>query len=455
MIVKTCNGVVVIEKNNDITLFDPETFMVFYPKENGSYEESISSFLEKKSIIKQKNSSQDTPLFQATSTIKKRLSIYWLVTNNCNLRCSYCFADGGSYGQTRGYMEEKTIEQMLSLLNKDFSDVDEFRILFFGGEPCLYPKVMEMTALAAKDILKGKKLILSGTTNGTILPEKLQSFLEENNVKFAVSLDGQKCVQNCLRKTATGIGSYDLVRKNLKNFKLISKKLPILVTVTPKNMELTKTYLHLKELGASYIRFTPATLPSDSSLCFTDNDIAFLKNELTNLADIYLKDLLTEEHPVEIESFSIIKSIFHNQKRRTYCGLGDGIIAVTPQGDLYPCPHFIGEKRHCLGNVHSTFDKEAFKNYFHENQLGKKPTCNACPVKNLCGGECYNYLDNRDKGPNDMSSILCEIFKHQAYLSIWMYAKLYKAGFFAKNINKPCNIENTVKSKTIVEEQAC
>jgi hypothetical protein len=36
-----------------------------------------------------------------------------------------------------------------------------------------------------------------------------------------------------------------------------------------------------------------------------------------------------------------------------------------------------------------------------------------------------------------------------------MYAKLYKAGFFDKNINKPCNVENTVKSKNIVEEQAC
>ena len=455
MIVKTHEGVVVIEKDSEVTLFDPETFVIFTPSKDEKYEESIHAFLEKKATIKQKNSTQDLSFFQAAHARKKSLVIYWLITNNCNLRCSYCFADGGSYGESRGYMEKQTIEKTLQLLSKDFSDVDEFRILFFGGEPCLYPKVIEATVLAAKDILKGKKIVFSGTTNGTILPEKLQDLCKKHNISFAVSLDGKKCVQNCLRKTATGIGSYDLVRKNLKNFKLTSKELPILVTVTPKNMELTKTYLHFKELGVSYIRFTPATLPSDSSLCFTNNDVMFLKNELTNLADIYLKDLLTEEHPIEIESFSIIKSIFHNQKRRTYCGLGDGIIAVTPQGDLYPCPNFIGEKRHCLGNVHTTFDKEAFKNYFHENQLDKKPKCNACPVKNLCGGECYNYLDNRDKGPNDMSSILCEIFKHQAYLSIWMYAKLYKAGFFDKNINKPCNVENTVKSKNIVEEQAC
>jgi uncharacterized protein len=410
--------------------------------------------LKKKSIIKQKNSSQDVSIFQeAFAFRKKRLMIYWLVTNNCNLRCSYCFADGGSYGQTRGYMENQTIEQTLHLLNKDFSDVDEFRILFFGGEPCLYPDVMEYIVNAAKDALKGKKLIFSGTTNGTILSEKLQSFLKENGAGFAVSLDGPKCVQNCLRKTATGIGSYDLVKKNLKKFKRISKRLPVLVTVTPKNMELTKTYLHFKELGVNYIRFTPAILPVGSSLCFSSDDITVLKSEFTDLANLYLKDLLEEEHPPVIENFSLIKSIFHRQRRYSYCGLGDSIIAVTPQGDLYPCPHFIGEKRHYLGNVHSTFDKDLFAKYFHENHVDKKPECASCIIKNLCGGDCYNYLDNKYNGPNDMASIQCKIFEHQAHLSIWLYAKLYKAGFFEKNINKLYPVSDNVSSSVVFEKE--
>jgi uncharacterized protein len=453
MIVRTCNGIVVVEKDSEVVLFDPETFAVFTPKETEKYEECIHSFLEKKALIKQKNSTpekgvQDVTQFQTTSARKKSLMIYWLITNNCNLRCSYCFADGGSYGQTRGYMEKETIEKTLHFLNKDFSDIDEFRILFFGGEPCLYPDVMDQTVKFAKEILKGKKIVFSGTTNGTILPEKLQSFFEENKVSFAVSLDGPECVQNCLRRMACGKGSYDLVEGNLKNFKRLSKRLPILVTVTPKNMELTKIYLHFKKLGVDYIRFTPATLPSDSSLCFREDDIAFLKNELTNLANIYLKDLLEEEHPIEVESFSLVRSILQRQKRYSFCGLGSGIIAVTPQGDLYPCPHFIGEERHRLGNVHSTFDKTAFTNYFYENHVDKKPTCATCSVKNLCGGDCYNYLDNKYKGLNNMSSIQCKIFEHQIHLSIWMYAKLYKAGFFEKTVNMPhCKVAHSVEKE--------
>lgn len=453
MIVTTYEGIVVIEKDKKIALFDPETFVVFTTDKVGKYEECIRSFLEKKSLIKQKNKLVEIPTFQAASPRKKSLIIYWLITNNCNLRCSYCFADGGSYGETRGYMEKQTIEKTLHLLNKDFSDVDDFRILFFGGEPCLYPELMEHTVNAAKDILKGKKIIFSGTTNGTILSEKLQSLFKKHEVGFAVSLDGPKCVQNCLRKTATGIGSYDLVKNNLKHFKRISKRLPILVTVTPKNMNLSETYIHFKELGVDYIRFTPATLPADSSLRFTDDDVTFLKNEFTKLASLYLKDLLEDEHSLEIDNFYSIKSIINRQKRHSYCALGSGIIAVTPQGDLYPCPHFVGEEKHCLGNVNSAFDKEAFKNYFHENQLDKKPKCNACPVKNLCGGDCYNYLDNNKNGTNNTSSILCEIFKHQVHLSIWLYAQLYKAGYFEK-FNNFYKVSNS-KNEPIAAEKNC
>lgn len=451
MIAKTYEELTVIEKDNEIVLFDPETFVVFTPNKPEQYKESVHAFLEKKASIKQKNSSQNTKFFQAASSGTNGLLIYFLITNNCNLRCSYCFADGGSYGQTRGHMEKQTIDQTLHFLNKNFPDIDELRILFFGGEPCLYPDLMEYTENTTKAIFKNKKVIFTCTTNGTIFSERLKSFFKDHNVGVAVSLDGPECAQNCLRRTATGVGSYNLVKKNLKNLKGINNILPILVTVTPQNMDLTKTYLHFKELGVNYIRFTPATLQSDSSLCFTDDNITFLKNELTKLAALYLKDLLEEEHPLEIENFASIRAILENRKRYSNCALGKKIIAVTPQGDLYPCPHFIGEERYCLGNVNSTFDKEAFQKYFHKNHVDKKPKCATCPVKNLCGGDCYKYLDNKHNGPNNMSSILCEIFKHQVHLSIWMYSKLYKAGFFEKNLNKP----NTVKNKSVAVLEEC
>jgi hypothetical protein len=48
MIVRIYEGMVVIEKDNEVTLFDPEAFVIFSPKENGKPEESIHSFLEKK-----------------------------------------------------------------------------------------------------------------------------------------------------------------------------------------------------------------------------------------------------------------------------------------------------------------------------------------------------------------------------------------------------------------------
>lgn len=65
----------------------------------------------------------------AGETNKKRINRITLhVSNDCNLRCKYCYAQGGNYGISRSFMTEQTAEQFVDFCVKEFDVVD--RIVF-------------------------------------------------------------------------------------------------------------------------------------------------------------------------------------------------------------------------------------------------------------------------------------------------------------------------------------
>ena len=101
----------------------------------------------------------------------------FFLTQSCNLRCIYCYGEGGEYGH-KGNMEEKTAFQAVDWLIDQSGKRKKIYIGFFGGEPFLnFPLMQKIVDYARKRAHKvDKKVGFHATTNGTLLDEKQINF---------------------------------------------------------------------------------------------------------------------------------------------------------------------------------------------------------------------------------------------------------------------------------------
>ncbi|NTV11828.1 MAG: SPASM domain-containing protein, partial [Zoogloea sp.] len=89
-------------------------------------------------------------------------------------------------------------------------------------------------------------------------------------------------------------------------------------------------------------------------------------------------------------------------QRHYPCLAGQGILAVSPAGDVYPCDHFVGLSAFRMGNVHDDdFPGERFLRVSERmewNLVEARPRCTNCRIRHLCGGECpaHSYLRQGD-----------------------------------------------------------
>jgi molybdenum cofactor biosynthesis enzyme MoaA len=106
-----------------------------------------------------------------------------IITNVCNQKCCYCFAD--SYLQNN---ERPSANLSLSTFNKyldylDRSKIDQVRLL--GGEPTLHP---DFALFVKKSIQRRKNILIF--SNGLMPESALQTLLEipKDNVRVLVNV---------------------------------------------------------------------------------------------------------------------------------------------------------------------------------------------------------------------------------------------------------------------------
>jgi len=182
-------------------------------------------------IRHQNYSSQTTEELHTEENIKyfvlKRglLHLSLCVTEDCNFRCKYC-AYSDSYEYTRShsnkYMDfavaKKAIDCYFSLLNKGerYNPLRKPSIGFYGGEPLLNFELIKECEAYIRDTYKDYELILTMTTNGSLLNKEKANWLMEHDFFIAVSLDGPEEEHNRCRVYRNGKGTFGDVIKNIR-----------------------------------------------------------------------------------------------------------------------------------------------------------------------------------------------------------------------------------------------
>lgn len=146
------------------------------------------------------------------------------VSNDCNLRCKYCYAQGGNYGLSRSLMTKAEAIKFVDFCCKYYDRIDN--ILFFGGEPLLNHNIISFICDCFKEkATKGifPLPVFSIITNGTICSQEIISLIRNHISCITVSIDGPQTINDENRVFPNGIGSYDKIALFINTCKQISQ----------------------------------------------------------------------------------------------------------------------------------------------------------------------------------------------------------------------------------------
>jgi uncharacterized protein len=85
-------------------------------------------------------------------------------------------------------------------------------------------------------------------------------------------------------------------------------------------------------------------------------------------------------------------------KRLSGCGAGHEYLAISPEGDLFPCHQFVGKEQFKVGDVFSGDINLDLAKQFRSAHIYSKPECRNCWARFFCSGGCHAaaYAFNQD-----------------------------------------------------------
>jgi uncharacterized protein len=240
-----------------------------------------------------------------------------------------------------------------------------------------------------------------------------------------LSLDGRKSVNDNVRIRVGGSGTYDAIVPKFKKFveKRGSGNYYIRGTFTAKNLDFSEDVMHIKSLGFEQVSVEPVVLDKN-------NPYALKEEHLPKIFDEYEKLALKINDIKEKDEFF---NFFHFMidldqgpcviKRVKGCGSGSEYVAISPEGDIYPCHRFVGKHEFLMGNVLDNFELNSeIKEKFTASTVLNKPDCDFCWAKYFCSGGCAanNFNSNGDiMKPHKIS---CELEKKRIECAIMLKA---------------------------------
>lgn len=347
--------------------------------------------------------------FKKRKTVVKALCLH--IAHDCNLACKYCFADEGEYhGQKRELMSIDVGRKAIDFLIENSGNRVNLEVDFFGGEPLMnFDVVKEIVAYGrSKEKEANKNFRFTLTTNGVLLNDDVIEFCNKEISNVVLSLDGRKKINDAMRSTRNGKGSYDVIVPKFQEFvkKRGDKSYYVRGTFTRNNLDFLEDFKLMADLGFKEISIEPVVSPDTCDYAIREEDLETIYAEYDKLA-LDIIERYKKDKPVTFFHYMLdLNGGPCVYKRLSGCGSGTEYLAVTPQGDLYPCHQFVGTDGFELGNVFEGIKKPDIVEEFKLCNVYAKDKCKDCFSRFYCSGGCAansfqfhgNILDAYDIG---------------------------------------------------------
>ena len=420
-----------------VHVVDEEVFRLLDGLENSSAKEALVKFsLDKSTAAKEINQliAQEM-LFTDDSYITDKMknnedsvvkAICLHVAHDCNMICTYCFGEQGTFAGSKCLMSLEVGIKAIDYLIANSGFRRNLEIDFFGGEPLMNFEVVKKLVDYGREQEKlfNKNIRFTITTNGLLLDDEKTEYINQTMDNVILSIDGRPEVNDNMRKTVNGSPTYDVITKNYLDF--VDKREGLYYvrgTFTRNNLDFTKDIEHLVNLGFSNVSVEPVVtdLKQPYALQETDRDKIF--DEYDRLTDLYMEKMSKGEafdffhFNVDLEQGPCIV------KRLSGCGAGTEYLAISPEGDIYPCHQFVGKKDFYIGNLFDSEITNKQRDKFLNASIYNKEDCRNCWAKFYCSGGCHANAINISGDINKPYKLGCDLEKKRLECAIGIYAK--------------------------------
>lgn len=350
------------------------------------------------------------------------------VAHDCNLRCEYCFAAKGDFGRGRMLMPFEVGKRAIDFLIEQSEGRHNLELDFFGGEPLMNFDVVKQVVDYARSIEKqhNKNFRFTITTNGMLLTDDKIEYINREMSNVVLSLDGRKEINDLLRVRTDGLGSYDRIVPNYQ--KLVStrgdKDYYVRGTFTTHNLDFSEDVMHMADLGFDQLSIEPVVSDEKLEYSLKEKDLPAVFDEYERLAKLLI------ERRKEGKGFNFFHFMLDLDqgpcaiKRLRGCGCGNEYVAVTPEGDIFPCHQFVGDDDWKMGNIlQGTFDR-TMKAKFAQYNIYSKKDCKNCWAKFYCSGGCNANSWQYEGDILKPHTISCQLEKKRLECAIMMKAAL-------------------------------
>jgi len=382
--------------------------------------------------VEKKNYLLGTPLPQWEEGRAKNIT--FIVTEDCQLRCRYCYLHGKNRTNKMSFEVARTAIDYF-LRERDIFYEKSVILEFIGGEPFLEIELIDRIC----DYFKTKTYELdhpwfndyrfSFSTNGILYDdERVQKYISKNRTHLSISItiDGTERKHDSQRVFPDGRGSYSYV---VKNIPLWVKQFPesgTKVTVAHDDLPYIKeSVIHLWELG---IQTVPINIVYED--VWTEGDSEIFEKELRALADYIIENDIYRD-----KNFSFFANTLGNPCRdeQNWCGAGK-MLAVDYEGNFYPCIRFApfamakrkeGRK---IGSIYEGIDQNKVRPFLaltRSSQSTKE--CIECEVGMGCAWcQGLNFDEAETDTIYQRAIFLCDMHKARVRANNYYWDKLYR-----------------------------
>lgn len=324
--------------------------------------------------------------------IPRGLLLQWHVTNRCNLRCAHCYQDAAPN-------EELSLSELLGVLAQYVDLLRNWRlaartrrvpgnVTITGGEPFLRPDIWTLLeSLARRQDLFSFAILSNGSCLGPPEAERLRRL---RPAFVQVSIEGGPDTHDIIR----GAGDFDRVVRAIGLLTLAGIRTLISFTASRKNFREFSEVAQLgRRLGVARVwadRLIPAGRGAEL------RDALLTPAETREFFDIIRRSRSADRHgssPATEIALHRALQFLSGGGEPYHCTAGDTLLAVLPNGDVYPCrrmPILIGNlQEKSLADLYSTSD--VLRRLRNRRTISHG--CEHCAYAKLCGGglRCLSY----------------------------------------------------------------
>jgi uncharacterized protein len=325
---------------------------------------------------------------------------YFILAENCNLCCSYCFERTPNHLPSNVLMSPKIALQSIDFFEKQLtlysSDKKEKFIIFYGGEPLLnYPALI----FSLKEIQQRKKVKpefwdntkLSIVTNGTLLTKERLAELNFYGLEISISIDGPEHITDVNRYYFNKRGVFTDVMQAIHLCK--DNNVPFGLSVTLSELAVE----HQDELLQFLDEVAPYSI--GFNILMGKSNTEYDKKVTLLLIEAFKK--FRQTGMFEDRIMRKVKAFIKHQVYPFDCGAtGGNQLVFAPSGQVGICHGYLADKKYFPANINEK-DFVPAKDSVYQEWAKRSPLfmeqCQDCPALGICGGGCPCNAD-RTKG---------------------------------------------------------